>query len=398
MLEAEGSEKAAESLPEINSEKAAEILEELGSDYSLDVIGRMDPDDAVDIIAHLDHSIAISLLSKLEEKKSRKIIDLLKYPPTTAGGIMTTDFISMDKGSTVGEAVDTATESQRDVETIYYIYITGEDSQLEGTVALRELLMLERNKKLSEVMEEEVEVLFSDMDREEVARIFDSQNYQAMPVVEEGEIVGIITFDDIIDVMREESTEDIQKMAGLVDNETIFSSWRTKINMRLPWLYLNLIAAFFAAGVVSYFEGTLAQVTILAAFLPVINNQAGNTGMQALSVVIRGQATGDLRSYSLIKYIIKETAVGLLNGFLIGAAVGFITMLWRADIILGAIVAFSMAITVFVSTLAGVLVPITMEKLDYDPATASSIFVTAIADISGIVFLLGTAAVYIAYI
>lgn len=396
-LEEEGDRASAGVLSELDPRHAAEILENMDKEDIPDIVALMAPDDAADIVSYLDHSLAIGLLSGLEEEHSEKILGLLNYSPTTAGGIMTTDFVSMRGDATVGEAIDEAKDSPRDVETIYYIYVTDINGRIEGIASLRDLLSSNRDRNLSTVMKRDIKTLPSDMDQEEVARVFDSHNYQAMPVVEEGKIKGIITFDDVIDVMREESTEDLQKMAGLLDHETVFSSWHHKVSKRLPWLYLNLVAAFIAAGVVSYFEGTLAQITILAAFLPVINNQAGNTGMQALSVTLRGQATGDIKDQSLVRSVFKEAGVGLTNGILIGAAIGLITLLWQSDMILGGIIFVSMALTVLVSTIAGIVVPVTLEKLGYDPAMASSIFVTAIADITGIMFLLGTAAVYLGY-
>ncbi|MDY6778893.1 MAG: magnesium transporter, partial [Candidatus Nanohaloarchaea archaeon] len=379
---------AVRALQETRPHRSADILEHLDISYSTDIISHLPPDDATDVIGELRHKFRIQVLSRLEEEDATDIIQLLKYHPETAGGLMTTDFISFPADTTVSDAINTLRDDYETAETVYYAYIV-EDGVLKGTVSLKELTLADRDAALGDIMETDLENLPTDMDREEVVRIFDKHHYQAMPVVEDGTIRGIITFDDVIDVMREEATEDVQKIAGGSGHEEVFSRWTYKVRKRAPWLYLNLIPAFGGAAVVSLFESTIAQIAILAAFLPVINNQAGNVGLQALSVTIRGLATGEMDYERLMTATSKELLTGITNGLLIGATIGVIAYLWQSSYMLGVVIFSSMMVTIIVANLAGFLVPITLDRLGYDPASASSIFVTAIADISGIFFMLG---------
>ncbi len=393
-IQAVDRETAVKSLTEINTRRVADIFEEIGPEIGAQLLLALPPDDAADIIGNLSHRFRIRILNRIDKEEAADIIKLLQYPPDTAGGLMTTDFISFSPDTTVKDAIDRLRENYEKAETVYYAYIL-EGGRLIGTVSLKELTLSNPSKELREIMTTNLETVETDVDSEEVIRIFDSHQYQAMPVIEDGQMKGIITFDDVIDVMREEATEDVQKLAGGSGHEQVFSPWSYKVKKRVPWLYINLIAAFLAAGVVAAFEGTIAQVAILAAFLPILNNQAGNTGMQALSVTIRGQATGEMDYSRILTAIGKETSTGIINGVLVGAAIGIITYIWQGSIQLGLVVTGAMFLTIVVATLAGLLVPVVLEKTGNDPAMASSIFVTAIADIAGIFFLLILAQVYL---
>lgn len=393
-IQAVDRDTAVKSLTEINTRRVADIFEEIGPEDGADILLDLPPDDGADIIGHLSHRFRIRILNRIDKEEAADIIKLLQYPPDTAGGLMTTDFISFSPNTKVSDAIERLRENYENAETVYYAYII-EDDELIGTVSLKELTLSDPAKELQEIMTTDLETLETDVDSEEVIRIFDSHQYQAMPVIEDGQMKGIITFDDVIDVMREEATEDVQKIAGGSGHEQVFSPWTYKVRKRVPWLYINLIAAFLAAGVVAAFEGTIAQVAILAAFLPILNNQAGNTGMQALSVTIRGQATGEMDYSRIVTAVGKEITTGLINGVLVGAAIGIITYIWQGSALLGGVVAASMLLTIIVATLAGLIVPVVLEKTGNDPAMASSIFVTAIADIAGIFFLLILAHIYL---
>ncbi|MDY6770458.1 MAG: magnesium transporter [Candidatus Nanohaloarchaea archaeon] len=393
-LKAVDRETSINALREVDTRQVADIFEELSVETSADYLLELPPDDAADIIGALSHRFRIRLLNRIDKDEAEDIIELLQYPPDTAGGLMTTDFISFSPDTTVKEARDHLQENYADAETVYYAYVR-EDEQLVGTVSLKELTLASSSSELRDIMTTDLETLETDVDSEEVIRIFDRHHYQAMPVVEDSEMRGIITFDDVIDVMREEATEDVQKLAGGSGHEQVFSKWTYKVRKRVPWLYFNLIAAFLAAGVVALFEGTIAQVAILAAFLPILNNQAGNTGMQALSVTIRGQATGEMEYSRILTAVGKELVTGIVNGVLVGGAIGAITYFWQGSLLLGGVVAGAMILTIIVATMAGLLVPVLLEKTGNDPAMASSIFVTAVSDISGIFFLLILAQMYL---
>jgi magnesium transporter len=396
-IQAETLDNTVRALTEIPGRKAAEILEHIGIAYSTEIISHLPPDDAADILPHTEEDFRLRVLKRLSEEQSADIIKLLKYPPETAGGIMTTDFISFPPETTVGDAIEQIREGYQHGETVYYAYILNKDSELLGTVSLKEMTLTDPGRILADIMTTDLKKVPVEMDQEAVAQIFDRERYQALPVVEDGQMKGIVTFDDIIDVIREEATEDVQKIAGGSGNEQIFSKWSYKIRKRLPWLYINLVAAFMAAAVVSQFESTIEEIAILAAFLPVINNQAGNAGMQSLSVTIRGQATGEMDYGRIFRALAKEITTGTVNGLLIGVVIGFITSLWQGNFMLGGVIFLSMAVTILTASVAGFLVPVILDHLNYDPAMASGIFVTAIADISGIIFLLGFATLYLTY-
>jgi magnesium transporter len=245
-------------------------------------------------------------------------------------------------------------------------------------------------------MNTDVRFVRVDTDQEEVARLFSQYHYMALPVLElDGRLVGVVEATQVIDVLREEATEDMQRMVGVSGEESAFTPWRRALGMRLPWLYVNLATAFLAAAVIAVFEDTLARWTALAVFLPVIAGQGGNSGMQALTVTIRSMALGELSGPTARRVLAKELLMSLVNGLAFGLTVGLVGWLWKGSFLLGVIVALAMFLNILAASAAGVLIPLALRAARADPALSSSIFLTTVTDVAGFFFFLGLAALLI---
>jgi len=335
-------------------------------------------------------------MMKIED--SKEIKGLLKYEEETAGGIMTPQFFALSENTTVQQAIK-ALQKAKDVEMVFYIYVTDDKGRLVGVISLRQLLLVSPRKLLKDIMVRDVMSVTTDMDQEEVARKVARYNILAIPVVDkENRLVGIITVDDIIDVIKEEATEDIYKMAGLnLDERALDPAFRS-IRRRLPWLYVNLITAILAASVVGLFTNTIQTYAILAAYMPIVAGMGGNAATQTLAVIIRGIALGELSLDNARKVLLKETTVGFINGVATGVVMAGIAYLWNGNYMLGVAIGLAMIINLFVAGLAGTLMPFILRAFKVDPAVASSVFVTTFTDISGFFSFLGIATLLIRHI
>jgi magnesium transporter len=319
---------------------------------------------------------------------------LLIYPPDTAGGIMSDQFIRLRTDQTVDECLallqGRADESEGGIS---YLYVTDDAGRLVGIVSMRDLVFRGRQRTIGDIMNREVKHLSVDDDQEKIAQLFEHYHYLALPVLDrEGRLVGIVSAQQVMDVMRAEATEDMQLMVGLSGEERALTPWQKSIKGRLPWLCINLATAFLAAAVVGIFEGTIAKWTALAIFLPIVAGQGGNAGAQTLTVIIREMALGEMTVGDGRKALIKETILGVLNGIAIGLLVGVIGWYWKGNIVLGVVVGIAMLLNMVAAALSGVLVPYTLKALRVDPALASSIMVTTVTDVAGFFFFLGLAA------
>ena len=383
---------ASEALSELGVDRGAELLLDMSPEEISKLLQELDPDDAAEFVGYLPAESREEILGAMRQKDAAEVQDLLQYPEQTAGRIMNPNVFSLHEDTTVGEAI-TRLQTMGEVEMAFYIYVMDDRNHLVGVLSLRQLLLKRPERRLKDIMVPTVISVRTDTDQEDVARLVDSYNILAMPVVdEENKLVGLITVDDIIDVIKEEATEDIYRLAGLDAHERVFSSPGTSVRMRIPWLGLNLATAFLAALVVSLFEDTIQKFAVLAVFMPIVPLLGGNAGTQTLTVMVRGIALGELSWSNSRKALVKEMLVGLINGIVIGALVALVAFFWKGSPVLGFVIGLAMVGNLLVAAVMGTLVPLALRALKVDPALASSVFVTTATDVFGFLFFLGLGA------
>ena len=383
---------ASEALSELGVDRGAELLLDMSPEEISKLLQELDPDDAAEFVGYLPAESREEILGAMRQKDAAEVQDLLQYPEQTAGRIMNPNVFSLHEDTTVGEAI-TRLQTMGEVEMAFYIYVVDDRNHLVGVLSLRQLLLKRPERRLKDIMVPTVINVRTDTDQEDVARLVDSYNILAMPVVdEENKLVGLITVDDVIDVIKEEATEDIYRLAGLDAHERVFSSPGTSVRMRIPWLGLNLATAFLAALVVSLFEDTIQKFAVLAVFMPIVPLLGGNAGTQTLTVMVRGIALGELSWSNSRKALVKEMLVGLINGIVIGALVALVAFFWKGSPVLGFVIGLAMVGNLLVAAVMGTLVPLALRALKVDPALASSVFVTTATDVFGFLFFLGLGA------
>jgi magnesium transporter len=392
----EDPEKSAYVLSELDHVTGAQLLEQLDKETITEVLQEMPYDDAVDIIQNMPEEVAEELLSIMHIETSEEIEQLLQYGEDTAGGIMATEFFALGEDITVREAI-AALQQAGDLEMVFYVYVVNDQQQLVGVLSLRQLLTVPPDTPLSRIMTTEVISVGTGMDQEEVAQQVARYNLLAVPVVDDNNrLVGIVTVDDIIDVLREEATEDIYKMAGTSEEELLYGHRSLKIaRLRLPWLITSLFGGVVTGYLMWMFKATLEQIIALVTFVPVITGMGGNVGGQSSTIVVRGFATGRIDFSTLTQVFFKELRVGLIMGAICGLVVGLVAFLWHHNPYLGVVVGLAMVTAMTVAASMGVLAPSFFKKIGIDPAIASSPFVQTANDISGILIYFGTATVFL---
>ncbi|UAC49119.1 magnesium transporter [Bacillus aquiflavi] len=384
---------------EIEEENYQKILSEMLPHYAADMLANMYTDDAVDVLNELDKDQVVSYLTIMDKEAADEIKGLLHYEESTAGSIMTTEFIAILANQTVRSAMVILKNEAARAETIYYVYVMNDHKQLVGVISLRDLIINDDEMMIYKMMNERVLSVSVSEDQEEVARKMRDYNFLALPVVDfQNHLLGIITVDDIIDVMEEEASDDYSKLAAVSDMDTFDKNPFSAAKKRLPWLIILLFLGMLTANLIGRFEETLNQVAILAVFIPLIAGMAGNTGTQALAVAVRGIATGDLQKESKRQLILREAGTGLITGTTCGILVTIIIYVWLGDIFLGLLVGFSILAALFVATLAGAFVPLLMHKLNIDPAVASGPFITTVNDLISIFIYFQMATLFIQHL
>ncbi len=379
---------AAEPLGEMEPEDSAELLSKLDREEAIKILTRMDPDDAVDLLEELPEALQQELLSRLGREEAEVLSDLLAYPPDTAGGLMSPEVVALSLNMTVQEAIDLLRRRVEEAETVYYAYAVDEQGVLQGVLSLRDMALAQPQTRLANLLKRDAVTVSVDADVEDVARLFDKYNYFALPVIApDQKLLGVITVDDVIDVIREEATEDIYGMASVPIEERVDTTWFSSLRMRLPWLYVRLATALLAAVVVGVFEETIAKVAALAVLMGVIAGQGGSAGMQTVTIITRGMALGELEPRVGWRLLSKEAVLGIVNGLVIGATVGIITYLWKGDYWLGVAACLAMLFTLVVAGVTGVVIPLGLRGIGKDPALASGIFLTTLTDVLGFGFL-----------
>jgi len=358
----------------------------------------LETDDAAEFISALPEETAQEVLERMRVEDSTDVQGLLQYEPETAGRIMTPNVFSLSEDLAVSEAIH-AIQTAEDLEMVFYLYVVDDRRHLVGVVSLRQLLMVPPSTPLKKIMTTNVISVKTDTDQEEVARQVARYDLLAIPVTDaENKLVGVITVDDVIDVIKEEATEDIFHMAGVDVHDHVYTSVRLSVRRRLPWLGINLVTALIAASVVAIFEPTIARFSFLAVFLPVVAGMGGNCGTQTLTVIVRGLALGELTWANSRAALAKESMVGITNGLVLGVVAGFAAYLWKSNSILGLILAGAMIINMFVAGVTGSVIPLLLKKINVDPAIASGIILTTFTDVTGFLSFLGLASILLHYI
>ena len=389
---------AMEAVSELGPEAGSALLATRSADEIARLAQEIPSDDAAALIDNLPEELSSSVLDLMRPKESGVVENLLEYPEQTAGRIMNPNVFALSEDMTVGEAIGEL-QASRDVEMVFYLYVVDARRHLVGVVSLRRLLLVSPETPLKRIMTADLTSARADMDQEEVARIVASYNLLAIPVVdEENKLVGVITVDDVIDVIKDEATEDIYRLAGVSGDERAFTPAGESLRKRLPWLGVNLATAFMAASVVALFEGTISRITALAVFMPIVAGMGGNAATQTLTVIVRGIALGELSWGNSRKALIKEAMVGIGNGVVLGLVAAVVAYATRGDAVLGLILGAAMVINMFVAATAGTLVPLGLRAANIDPALASSVFITTLTDVFGFFSFLGLATVFMKYL
>ncbi len=372
---------------ELEEDIFLDLIEDMPVEAIVEILESMPADDVADILGRLPEDRSQDILDKMKTAESEEVEDLLRYDDDTAGGIMVPDFIALKEDVTAREAIESLQKEHSDVEMAFYLYVVDEYGKLVGVSSLRQLVVVPPETALKEFMSTDVFSVQTGMDQEEVARIVARYDILAVPVIDDANrLVGVVTVDDVIDILRKEATEDILKMAGageeFVETKSIFKSTR----IRLPWLFASCIGGIFAFFIIGKFESSILQYAYLAAFIPVIMGMGGNIGTQSSTIVVRGLATGRLNVRDIWSVVLKELSVGAILGLVYGTIIGSVAQLRYSKEALAVSVALAVLSSMSVAALVGSLVPMGFARINIDPAVATGPFVTTAIDIISVFF------------
>ena len=376
----------------LNEYSRHQILKILTKTQIKTLVKQMSSDDLADFIKSFPEYRLQNILDVLPKSILPEIKKLLRYEPESAGGIMQTELVALPKNLTPAQAIKKVRVLKDNIENIHNIFIVNHQKHLLGSLNLDQLIFASPKSKLSELMDKDPLKVSLEVDQEKIAQIFREHDIVSLPVVNNKNVLmGIITVDDVIDVIEQEHSEDMYKMAGVKLIEHIHDPAHVSARRRIPWLIVNLLTVFIVASVVSLFQGTIQQFVLLAVYMPIVAGLGGNSGTQAITVMVRGMALGELNFAEAKTVILKETTVGLINGVCIGAIVGIFAFLLNNNVYLGLVITLSMIINMMIAGLSASLIPLTLKKFKVDPALASSIFVTGLTDTVGFFVFLGLA-------
>ena len=391
-------ETAGEVLTELDSPIQQELLEDLSTQDIARVLDKMSVDDAVALVDSLPDDLRDRLLEIVDRKDLSEVQEHLTYGDDTAGRIMDTDLLALSEETTVAETISYM-QKEEELDNVFYLYVVDKDHHLVGVTSLRQLILSTPESTLSQVMAKSLIKVDTDTDQEDVAQLAARYNLLAIPVTDESNhLVGIVTLDDIIDVIEDEATEDFYKMVGTSDDELVYQDRSFRVaGIRLPWLLFNLAGLVLAGVLISAFEVTLKEALFLFAFVPAIMGMGGNIGSQTSTIAVRGLATGRivLGEGSAKQFLWQQIKVGTILGVICSAVVGLGAMLWQANPVYGVVVGVSLFVAVMVASVFGVLIPIVFEKMGVDPAVAAGPLVTTSNDITGVLIYFGLATLFI---
>lgn len=384
---------------EAEDEEKYELLTIFPERDQKEIIDEMSSDELVDLLTTIPEEEAQEILIHMDKEDAEEVRELLTYDSDSAGGIMATEYVAIKEQMTIEETLRYLRKEAPDAETAYYIYVLDSMNYLKGVVSLRDLVISDLDIQIKDIMNENVLSVLYSMDQEEVGHIFQKYGFSTIPVIDEnGIMLGIVTVDDIMNILQEENTEDIYRLAGLQENEKVSGSIRDSAKKRLPWLLVNLITASLASSVITFFQGTLDKAVALAAFMPIVAGLGGNVGTQTLTMIVRGIALGELNFDNAKKIFFKEISVGVIMGVTLGGIMALIAGFYNTNPYLGIVIGLSMILNMTVATFAGFIVPFMLKKMKVDPALASSIFVTMCTDMLGFFFFLGLSTLFISYL
>ena len=390
-----GADFNAAALPELDAAVRDQVLEFMPPEQVARALQQLDSDEAVYVIEDLDKDEQSDILAKLPSFERAQLERSLEYPEDSAGRIMQTDLIAVPPFWSVGQTIDFLRVAEDLPDRFYEVFVVDPAYHLIGSVALNRLLRSKRPVTIESITDHDIHPVQAEADQEEVARQFERYNLTSAPVVDQDKrLVGVITADDVVEVMQEEASEDILKMGGVAGESVTDSVWRTT-QLRFTWLLINLATAIMASLVIGLFGATIEQMVALAVLMPIVASMGGNAGTQTMTVAVRAIATQDLGQVNALRVILRETAVGLLNGLMFAAIVGVIVYFWFGSGPLGLVIAAAMIVNLIVAALAGIMIPLTLDSLDIDPAVASGVFVTTVTDVVGFFAFLGLAALWL---
>lgn len=387
-----GRELPAEFLAEISWERREEILPELPADYLGEALDELDTDDAAAVAADIDEKQLGEVLAAADEDTRLAVEEALSFEEETAGRLMQREYVAAPEGDTVGDVIDRMRENSAELpDEFFEIYVVDALMKPVGAVRVSSLLRARRDTPLAAIMRSPLILIRTEMDQEEVAQTFQKYHMASAPVVDEaGRIKGMVTVDDIVDIITEESEEDLLKLAGVSEaaqTDSVFKSVRA----RAPWLLVNLGTAVVASWVISNFEGSIDQLIALAVLMPIVASMGGNAGTQALAVAVRAIAARDLTESNAPRYILREAMTAMSNGVIFALVLAIVVIVWFNSPLLAVAIALAILINFACAGLAGILVPLTLRRLGADPAVSSSVFVTFVTDVVGFMAFLGLA-------
>jgi len=379
---------------ELNESVQSEIINYLSAGSIVTILKNLESDDAIKVLENVEEKDKNIILSSLPPKDRFAILESLSYPEDSAARIMQREFTAIPSNWSVGQTIDYLRENKELPDEFLEIFIVDEEFKPIGTIPSSKVLRTSRDSKMISIMSETQLLIPVDMDKEEVGNLFENYNLSSAAVIDKNnKLVGMITYDDVLTVLKEEAEEDVLRLAGVGDEE-ITDGVFTKTKRRFNWLLLNLFTAFLATYCISIFGATIEQMVVLAFLMPIVASMGGNAGMQTLAVTVRSLATKDLTKNNFAKNIFKEFNIGILNGVIFAMISSLIVQIWFNDYILSMIISISMILTMIVAGLFGILVPVTLKRMNIDPAISSSVFVTTITDVIGFVSFLGVGAYF----
>ncbi|KAB0676667.1 magnesium transporter [Aureimonas leprariae] len=378
-------------LTQVDEAVRLEIVEAMPNEQIAAAVRELDSDDAVYILEDLDENDRKDILEQLPFRERIRLRRALEYPDESAGRRMQTEFVAVPPFWTVGQTIDYLRDEEGLPDNFSQIFVIDPSFKLVGAVDLDRILRTRRPEKVEEIMRETRHAIPVDMDQEEAAQIFEQYDLLSAAVVDENErLVGVLTIDDVVDVIQQEAEEDIRRLGGVGDEELSDSVLATS-RSRVPWLLVNLVTAILAASVIGLFDATIEKVVALAVLMPIVAGMGGNAASQTMTVTVRALATRDLDLYNSARIIRREVGVGFINGIVFAVLIGVVAALWFREADLGGIIAAAMIINMFAAALGGILIPLTLDRFGVDPAIASAVFVTTVTDVVGFFAFLGLA-------
>jgi magnesium transporter len=386
-------ELASEIISEMSHEAhPEELLIDLEPEKRQEIVEELDYDDATDIISQMDEHDQQEILDEMDKEDAVNIRNLMTYPEDTAGGLMNTQLIKVDVEMSKKQAIDQIILQSEEIEEFYTVYVVDHTDVLQGIVSLKDIIKAKANAKIADLVNIDFVYVKADVDQEEVADLISQYNLTSIPVVDVNmRLLGRVTFDDVIDVMEKESTEDILKFSGVSEDEELSGNWIEAVKSRLPWLILNLGTAFLASSVIRYFEPTVTKIVVLAGYMTIIAGMGGNAATQALAVTVRRITLSDLTDHQAYRTVTKELTVGLINGAVNGLIVFLFAYFYDDNLLLGVVIFIAMTGNLLIAGITGAGIPLLLKRVGIDPAVASSIIITTFTDVFGFLLLLGLA-------